>query len=348
MSDVKKNNKTNDLKVAFIADDVRVLNEFEINFNATFALMLAAQELNAKVLFTESNNLKIVNNKVFAKFEEVELRKEVKNHLKIISTNEYDLETIDVIFARKDPPINENYLSFVQTLLLVPHFNPLLKERSSKSKRPLIINNPTGIVQANEKLYALNFPNLIPPTLVTSKEDEILRFLNSYQEIVLKPLFNKGGEGVFYLSKDSRNNLSIIETATLSGSKKVLVQKYLKEVLNGDKRIVMLNGKPLGAIYRIPQATDFRTSVRHGASIKVCDLSERDLEICETLKPFLIKDGLYFVSIDVIGDYLIEINLTCPASLQEVERCTGKKIAREIVDWAVSTASSIPYAVSNI
>ncbi|MBI2995317.1 MAG: glutathione synthase [Candidatus Melainabacteria bacterium] len=310
------------LKIAFIADDINNFTEFDIFHNATFSLMLAAQKLQAKVFLTKSNNLKIVNNKVFAKFDEVVLKHELKNYLTIQNSTECLLDSFNIIFARKDPPINENFISYVQTLLLVSN--------------AFIINNPKGILSANEKLYALNFPQIIPPTIVTSDISEIKNFLNSYKEAVIKPLFNRGGEGVFYLSLNDNTCESIIESSTQNGNKTALVQKYLPEVINGDKRIVLLNGVPLGAIYRIPKAGEFRANIRRGASVKACKLSNRDLEICEALKPLLQKDKIYFASIDVIGDYLIEVNVTCPASLQEVERCTGRPAAEEIVKWAIN------------
>lgn len=331
MSDVKE---VNQIKVAFIADDVKNFTEFDIFYNATFALMLAAQESQLKVLLTESKNLKIVNNKVFAKFDEVILKQEVGSYLKIKNSNEVALDSIEIIFARKDPPINENYIAYIQTLTLVPHNIPI-----NDRFKTLIVNSPEGILKANEKLYALNFPEIIPPTLVTSNKNEILEFLSEYKEMVVKPLFNKGGEGVFYLTKDSKNNNSIIEACTYGESRVALVQKYIPDVIKGDKRIVLLNGEPIGAISRIPAREEFRTSVRRGASVKAYELSKRDMEICKTLKPFLQRDGLYFTSIDVIGDYLIEVNVTCPASLQEVERFTKRPVAKEIVNWAVKAVT---------
>lgn len=317
VSDVKKVSYT----VAFIADDIKNFTEFDVFHNATFGLMLAAQGLNVRVLLTESNNLKIINNKVFANFNEIMLKPELSSYLKVKNSAEYALDSFNIIFARKDPPINENFISYIQTLCLV--------------QKSFIVNRPKGILKANEKLYALNFPKIIPPTLVTYKRNEILDFLDVHKEIVIKPLFNKGGEGVFYLNKKDQASINIIEESTNEEKKAALVQKFLPEVKGGDKRIILLDGNPLGAIFRVPKEGEFRANVRRGATYKVCNMSKRDLEICETLKPFLQRDGLYFTSIDVIGDYLIEVNVTCPASVQEVERCTGRAVAKEIVSWAI-------------
>lgn len=326
MSDVKKDTLLNDVKIAFIADDIKNLSEFGVFHNATFSLMLAACELNVKILLTESNNLKIVKNKILAKFDEVILRREVGNHLKVKSSSEYFLDSLNIIFARKDPPVNENFITYIQMLSLVPH---------DKSET-LIVNNPEGILRANEKLYVFNVPNLIPITLVTSKKEEILDFLNKHKEAVIKPLFNKGGEGVFYLKVDGIDTNSIIEKS-LANNHTVVIQKYLPEVLNGDKRIILLNGEPVGGIIRIPKPGEFRAHISRGASFKPLVLSKRDIEICKALKPFLIRDGIYFAAIDIIGNYLIEVNVTCPANLYETEQAVNKPLSKIIIQWALET-----------
>ena len=326
MSDVKKNTSLNDIKVAFIADDINDLTEFGIFHNATFSLMLAAQELNVKILLTESNNLKIVNNKIIAKFDEVLLKRELGNHLKIKSSKAYSLDSFNVIFARKDPPVNENFITYIQMLSMI-------------SSETVIINNPCGILRANEKLYIFNVPNLIPITLVSSKKEELLDFLREHKEAVIKPLFNKGGEGVFYLNINSINVNSVIEKS-LANNHTIVIQQYLPEVLNGDKRIILLNGEPVGGIIRVPKPGEFRAHISRGASFKPLTLSKRDIEICTALKPFLVRDGLYFAAIDVIGDYLIEVNITCPANLYETEQAVNKPLSKIIIEWALETAEA--------
>ena len=326
MSDVKKNVLINGLKIAFIADDIKNLTEFGVCHNATFSLMLAAQELNTKVLLTESSNLKIIKNKIAARFDEVVLKREVGNHLQIKSNNEYFLDSLNIVFARKDPPVNENFITYIQTLSMLP-------------KDIFVVNNPAGILRANEKLYIFNVPNFIPLTLVTSRKEELLDFLNQHKEAVIKPLFNKGGEGVFYLNINSINVNSIIEES-LTNNHTVVIQKYLSEVLNGDKRIILLNGEPLGGIIRVPKPGEFRAHISRGASFKPLILSQRDIEICNALKPFLIRDGIYFAAIDLIGDYLIEVNVTCPANLYETEQAVNKPLSKIIVEWAIEKAVS--------
>ena len=312
------------LKIGFIADDIKDFSSFDFSYNATFALMLAGQDLNSDVFLIESKNIKVKKNQVFANLEKVALSRDFTRYLTSVENHEFPLSDLDILFARKDPPINENFITYVQTLALLPE------------AKTFVINKPEGMLKANEKLYALNFPHIIPPTIVTYKKNEVLEFINEYNDIVIKPIFNKGGEGIFHLNKNTKDLNYVLDEASQNESKVILVQKYIPEVTGGDKRIVLLNGSPLGAIKRIPKAGEFRANVRRGALVKAYELTQRDFEICEALKPYLVKDGIYFSSIDVIGNYLIEVNVTCPASLQEVERCTGKKAAKEIVEWALS------------
>ena len=335
VSDVKKNTLSNDIKVAFIADDIKDLTEFGVFHNATFSLMLAAQELNLKVLLTESNNLKIVHDKIIAKFDEVILKREAGNHVKIKSSREYPLDSLNIIFARKDPPVNENFITYLQMLSMV-------------SPETLIVNNPDGILKANDKLYTLNFPKFTPPTLVTSNKTEILNFLNEFKEVVVKPIFDKGGNGVFYLNQDTQKNVhSIIELSTENGSRTILVQKFIPDIFKGDKRIILLNGEPVGSVLRVPKAGEFIASIDRGAGVFSCELSRRDLEICEALKLPLTKYGLHLAAIDVIGDYLTEINVSCPAGIQPIENLTGKSLSKIIIKWALKTAEAqLPHLCS--
>lgn len=324
MSDVKKVKKQKDIKVAFIADEIKALNEFGINHNTTFELMISASKFsknkNLQLLLTESDKIKIRNGEVYGEFSLVTPQRTLGKHLIIHERKEYDLSSLDVIFVRKDPPVDQNYISLIQTLCLIP-------------RKTLIINSPEGILKANEKLYALNFKKFLPPTLVTHNKKELLDFLREHNEVVIKPLFHKGGIGVFYLKSNDRNSISIIEKSLKSNSV-LMIQKYLPYVKHGDKRILLLNGEILGGILRVPQKGEFRAHISRGARYKKLRLSRRDLEICKKLKPYLQRDGLYFVGIDLIGDYLIEINVTCPANLREAGECHGKPLAEKIIKWA--------------
>ena len=322
-------NKSNNLKIGFIANGVKKFSKSDIFHDSSFALMLAAQKLDTRILLAESNTLKIINNKVFATFDEVNVKQEENNHILVKCTTEFPLDDLDIIFARKDPPVNEDFISYVLMLTLVAGENAL-------KRKPLIINSPFGLLKANEKMYALNFPSLIPPTILTSRKSEIIDFLNEHVEVVAKPLFDKGGEGVFYIDKGSKTSHTIIEVVTKHESCTVIVQKYIPEIIHGDKRIILLNGNPIGSVLRIPRAGEFRANMNKGASVKACTLSKRDLEICEAVKPLLQKEGLYFTGIDVIGNFLTEINVTSPTGLQEIERLSGTHPADEIISWAVN------------
>ena len=327
VSALKKINKRNMMKVAFIADDIKNLNEFGLFHNATFGLMHACKKLkNIKIFLTQSNKLMVQNGKVYACFEEVIPLpgKDIKRHLKIISKDFLPLDYFDVLFSRIDPPVNQDYLSYLQILTL-----------QLQKKKPFIVNNPYGILKANEKLYALNFPDIIPPTLVTSNKSEITNFISKHKEVVIKPLFNKGGEGVFYLKNKEQRTLKIVNHS-LRKNHIVLLQKYISSVKLGDKRIILLNGKPLGGIIRIPKKGEFLAHISRGARYKKLKLSKGDLAICQQLKPYLQKDGIYFAGIDLIGKYLIEVNVTCPANLIEAGERNKRPMAEEIVKWAIS------------
>lgn len=318
--------KKNGIKIAFIVDGVKKFSKSDLFHDSSFALMLAAQGLNVNIFLAESKDLKIINNKVYANFDEVRLKKIADSHVKVLKTNVYSLDVFDIIFARKDPPVDENFISYAQMLSLV-------------SKKTLIINKPEGILKANEKLYALNFKEFIPKTLVSNNKDEIADFLNSSKEAVIKPLFDKSGGGVFYLNKNVQNANAIIEASVHDGNKFALIQEYIPEVVTGDKRIILLDGEPIGAMMRVPKKGELRANMSRGASVKPAKLTKRDLEICEALKPHLKEDGLFFTGIDVIGKYLTEVNVTSPTGLQEIERFNGRSLAEEIVEWAIERSS---------
>jgi glutathione synthase len=315
--------KNSKLNFAFIADGVKNFSKSDIFHDSSFALMLASQSLNVNIFLSESNNLKIINNKVFAKFDKVRIKQVPDKHVNVLNTSFLPLDSFNAVFARKDPPIDENYLSYIQMLTLV------------SNKKTLIVNNPEGILKTNEKLYALKFPKLTPPTLITNKKDELVDFLDKHKEAVIKPLFDKSGSGVFYLNKNVKNANAIIESSIHDGNRVALIQKYIPQVLTGDKRIILLNGEPIGAMLRIPKKGELRANMSRGASIKPAVLTKRDLEICEALKPHLIADKLYFAGIDVIGGYLTEVNVTSPTGLQEIERFTGRALSKEIIEWVI-------------
>lgn len=332
------NFKKKEMKIAYIADDIFNLSEYGIYHNGTFGLMLATQKLNEnknlEILLTKVEDLSILNGRVLGNFSLVEVKKELGNYLKIISQKKYFLDELDILFARKDPPIDQNFLSYLQTLTLIPHHGEISKSTNRENKI-LILNNPEGMLRANEKLYSIHLKDFIPPTLVTQNKSEIIDFLKEYKNAVIKPLFDKGGNGVFKTSIENKNYTCEIDNA-LSEKQPIIVQKYLDEIINGDKRIFFLNGEIMGGIRRVPKEGEFRAHISRGSTYSKLELSKRDLDICHTIKPYLIRDGLYFVAIDLIGDYLIEVNVTCPSNIIEGGECNSRDFAEEIINWAIS------------
>tara|TARA_Y100000741_G_C18209607_1_gene541184 strand:- start:586 stop:1224 length:639 start_codon:yes stop_codon:yes gene_type:complete len=203
----------------------------------------------------------------------------------------------------------------------------LLEQVNSKTK---IINHPRGIRNAPEKLLMLKYPKLIPPTIITRSEKEVNQFMRIYKNCVIKPLYGNGGEGIFFLNKSDRNYKQILEIFLNKSNEPFIVQKFLPEIQKGDKRIILVNGNPVGAVKRMPQGNEIRSNIHVGGKCIKTKLSKRDLEICNFLKDDLLENGLFFVGIDVIGNFLTEINVTSPTCIQEIKRLYKIDIAKII------------------
>jgi glutathione synthase len=231
------------------------------------------------------------------------------------------LENVDAVLMRKDPPFDSNYLWATQLLELA-------------RDRTLLVNDPSALRDANEKLYALHFLSCMPDTLVTSDKDRIKAFTNEVGgRAVLKPLSGAGGEGVFLLKNDDLNVNAIIETVTHAGKRVAMVQRFLPDVVKGDKRILLLDGEPLGAILRVPQKDDVRSNIHVGGTVVGAQLDDDDRRIVETLAPRLRADGLVFVGLDVIGGRLTEVNVTSPTGIQQMSRLTSTNLSSRVIDW---------------
>jgi glutathione synthase len=201
-------------------------------------------------------------------------------------------------------------------------------------RRCFLLNHPKGLREANEKLYALRFPEQVPQTLVASDIGALKAFMAELGgEMIVKPLDGCGGTGVFYLSDQDRNTNSILEAATDNGRRLIMAQRYLPEIRQGDKRIIVLNGEPLGAVLRVPLETETRGNIHVGGECVKTDVTGRDREICAALAPLLREDGLYFVGLDVIGSYLTEVNVTSPTGIQEINALNGVRLERQVVDF---------------
>jgi len=235
------------------------------------------------------------------------------------------LETMDTVFMRTDPPVNDSYLYATYILDYIDQ------------NKTLLINSPSGIRGANEKMYALQFTKAIPETIVSADKQFIREFVEAKGAAILKPLGNKAGEGILFLQSSDRNFNSIVELSTLQGRVPVMVQTYLPAAKEGDKRIILLNGEPIGALNRLSSGTDFRNNMATGGTVAQTEITPREDEICTQLAERLRQDGLIFVGIDVIGGYLTEVNVTSPTGIREIDRLDGIRLGDQIIQWIEQT-----------
>jgi len=285
-------------------------------------LMLESQARGHGVWYLELKDLFVKDGKAWGSVSEIGLKR-AEDFYQFGMRDTVPLESFDVVWMRKDPPFNLDYIYATYILSLVD------------PEKTLVINNPKGIRESNEKLYTLNFPGLIPATLVTKDINKLKGFLSEIEgEMVVKPLDSCGGEGIFYVREGDRNTNVIMETITEGGRRYVLAQKFMEKVSEGDKRIILLNGEPLGAVLRLAKpGGEFRCNFHSGGSPAKTELNDRDLEICREIAPKLRADGLYFVGIDVIGGYLTEVNTTSPTGVQEINRLCGTKLESKVLDF---------------
>jgi len=236
----------------------------------------------------------------------------------------------DVVFMRKDPPFDLSYFFATHVLGL------------ADPKATLVVNDPRGLREANEKLYALHFPALIPESLVTAESTRLKAFMDDLGgEMIVKPLDGCGGAGVFHLHRGDRNLNAILEMSTADGTRLVMAQRYLPAARDGDKRIIVLNGEPLGAIWRIPREDESRGNIHVGGRVERAQVDAHDREICAAMQPRLTADGLYFVGLDVIGGLVTEVNVTSPTGVQEIDRLDGVCLSARVLDWVETRAATL-------
>ncbi|MCW8914216.1 MAG: glutathione synthase [Magnetovibrio sp.] len=313
------------LKVALQMDPIQ---DVDIEADSTFVIGLEAQRRGHELFYYHPDDLIYEDGKVLAKMQKVELRREVGNHCTLDEVLLVDLETLDVVWLRQDPPFDMQYLTTTYLLDMLP-------------PTTLVVNNPTEVRRNPEKLYIARFPELVPPTLVTRNVDQIKAFRKKHQDIVVKPLYGNGGAGVFHIKPDDENLGSLLEMFLDGSREPIVVQAYLKDVRQGDKRIILVDGEPVGAINRIPPEGEARSNMHAGGTPTKIGLTERDLEICAAIGDDLKKRGLLFAGIDVIGQYLTEINVTSPTGLQEIRRFDGVALEENIWDAIESKIDSI-------
>jgi glutathione synthase len=315
------------MKLAFIIDPIHRLDPCH---DTSVALMEAAQILGHEIWITQANLLSVIDGKAWASLQQVELVPvellegrwlAVNPWFKLSPSAFTALETMDAVFMRTDPPVNDAYLYATYILDYVDQ------------NKTLVINDPAGIRSANEKMYALQFSKCIPETIVSADKQVIRQFVAAKEATILKPLGNKAGEGILFLQSGDRNFNSIVELSTLQGQVPVMVQNYLPQAKEGDKRIILLNGEPIGALNRLSSSSDFRNNMATGGTVAQTTITPREQEICSHLAAKLRQDGLIFVGIDVIGGYLTEVNVTSPTGIREIDRLDATNLAHQVIQW---------------
>ena len=306
------------LQIGVVMDPVDNIN---IDKDTTFVLMLEAQRRGHEIYFMEIDDLFLRGGTPYGRHRRLELAR-ADPHYRLGAAKTGALEDFDSVWMRKDPPFDMKFF-------FTTHLLSLVDER-----RCFLFNNPKGLREANEKLYALRFPEQIPQTLVASDREALKSFMTELGgEMIVKPLDGCGGSGVFYLNFQDRNTNSILEAATDNGRRLIMAQRYLPEIRQGDKRIIVLNGEPLGAVLRVPLESETRGNIHVGGQCVKTAVTDRDREICAALEPSLRADGLFFVGLDVIGSYLTEVNVTSPTGIQEVNALNGVCLESQVVDF---------------
>jgi glutathione synthase len=299
------------LKVAVQMDHVRTVT---IAGDTSFALSLEAQRRGHSLYHYTPDRLALSGGKLFAAVEEMTVRDEKGNHFDLSEPVRTDLSEMHVILLRQDPPFDMNYIT---TTHMLERIHP----------KTLVVNDPFHVRNCPEKIFVTQFPDLMPETIITKDPEEIRRFRKEHGDIILKPLYGNGGAGVFHLREDDRNLSSLLEMFAGLSREQIIAQKYLPAVRKGDKRIILIDGEPVGAINRVPAEHDARSNMHAGGKAVASELTKRDREICERIGPELKKRGFILVGIDVIGDYMTEINVTSPTGVREVKRFGGADIA---------------------
>jgi glutathione synthase len=304
------------LAVGIQMDPIEGVN---IDADSTFALALEAQARGHGLFHYLPQNLVLREGRIRAKARALSVKREKGAHFKLGSPQLLDLASLDVILMRQDPPFDMAYITATH---LLEQVHP----------QTLVVNDPVHVRNAPEKLYVTHFHELMPPTLIASDKEQILEFRAAHGDIIVKPLFGNGGAGVFHLTPEDENLNALLEMFTQLYREPVVVQRYLPEVRAGDKRIILIDGEPAGAINRIPPEGEARSNLHVGGKAVRASLAARDREICEAIGPALKQKGLIFVGIDVIGDYLTEINVTSPTGIQEIDRFDGVNLSARIWD----------------
>ena len=308
------------MKIVAQMDDI---SSIDISKDSTFAILLEFQNQGHEIHYYTPNHLALTeNNIVSAKVNKIKLQNKVGDHFNIIENKISDLTNYDLILIRQDPPFDMNYITSTYILEKI-------------KDQVLILNDPNQIRNCPEKIFVTQFTQFIPPTIITSDLEQIKKFRQEQQEIIIKPLYGCGGDGVFYLKENDENINVLTEVMQRLYQAPLIAQKFIKEVSWGDKRVLLLGGEVIGAVNRMSGADDIRSNFHAGGAAQKADLNDRELLICQTIGQELKKRDLDFVGIDLIGDYVTEINVTSPTGIHEINQLNNDKIEKKIVQFCL-------------
>ena len=300
------------MKIAVQMDHVSKLN---IKGDTTLALCLEAQKRKFKLYQYLPDNLTFIDGRLKVVVEELKLFDDCEDFFELGKPFTDDLNSFDTVLMRQEPPFDMHYITYTH---LLDHLD----------KKIRVINNPVSVRNAPEKLLVTHFADLMPKTIISKNFDEIKEFVSKLNKVVLKPLYGKGGEGIILLESNDKIFDKKLENFLLGEYEPIMAQEYLPIVKKGDKRIILINGEPVGCLNRIPAEGEFRSNLGVGGLPELSELSSRDIEICQRISKTLIDYDLYFVGIDVIGDFLTEINVTCPTGVRQIKELGGPDIAK--------------------
>jgi glutathione synthase len=314
------------LRLLYVMDS---MSKVLVDKDTTFVFQLEGERRGHEQYHCLPDDLYAAHARPYASVRRLSVRRG-SPHYSLLEARAVPLTFFDVVFMRKDPPFDMAYF-------FATHLLGLVDPRAT-----FVINDPRGLREANEKLYALNFPDVIPPSIVTADGERLKAFMHELGgEMIVKPLDGAGGAGVFHLHAADRNLNAILEGSTHEGSRLVMGQRYLPAARDGDKRVIVLAGEPIGGVLRIPRDDEHRGNIHVGGRVAKAPIDDRDRAICRRLAPRLAADGLYFVGLDVIGGYVTEINVTSPTGIQEINRFDGVSLESQVLDFVETRAKAL-------
>jgi len=327
MPDLVASNSSAVIRLGMIMDPISQIKPYK---DSSFAVLLEAQKRGWELFYIQQENLSVINNEISAIAQSLIVNDDNDNWFTLQAEQQLTLSDLDVVFMRKDPPFNMDYI-----------FTTLLLDKL-EAAGTLVVNRPHSLRDCNEKIFASNFPDCSPATLISSQKPQITEFLEQHQDIIVKPLDGMGGASIFRIKKSDPNINVIIETMTNFGKKLIMSQAYIPEITQGDKRIILIDGEPVPyALARIPTPGETRANIATGGTGVGVELTERDYWICTQIAPELKQRGLIFVGIDVIGDYLTEINVTSPTCIRELDKMYNLNISATLLDVVSKKLNSI-------